>query len=78
MMMTGDSTLETICDNHDNLNGLPVDADDTETQDGRGAAEDIHGGPHVTEDLAECPVLKHLQRGREGQNCGAQQQIRQS
>ena len=55
---------------------VPVDGDDAEAEDGRGAAEHIHRSPDVTEHPAKHPASQHLQRGGEGQHDNAQQQVR--
>ena len=47
---------------------VAVDGDGAQAQNGGCAAQDIHGGPDVTEDPAQHPVAKHLQGSREGQN----------
>ena len=44
------------------LTGRPVEGDGEEVEDGGGAAEDVTGGPHVTEERTKYPGaadLKH-------------------
>ena len=54
---------------------VAIYGDDAETHDGGSAAEHVHGGPDITKDLPEGPVVDHLQAGREGQHGGAEEKV---
>ena len=43
-----------------NANLLPVQSDGEEVEDGGGAAEDVTGGPHVTQERTEYPGAADL------------------
>lgn len=47
---------------------VAVDGDDTETEDGCGATEDVHRSPDVAENPAKHPTSQNLQRRRERQH----------
>ncbi|KAL0608587.1 hypothetical protein AAY473_025204 [Plecturocebus cupreus] len=54
---------------------VAIDGDGAQAQNGRRAAQDIHGCPNVTEDPPQHPVAQNLQGRREGQDGEAQQQV---
>ena len=45
----------------------PVQGDGEEVEDGGGAAEDVAGGPHVTQERPEDPGATYLNQGKVGQ-----------
>ena len=47
--------------------GRPVEGDGEEVEDGGGAAEDVAGGPHVTQERPEDPGATYLNQGKVGQ-----------
>ena len=49
------------------MTGRPVEGDGEEVEDGGGAAEDVAGGPHVTQERAEDPGATYLNQGKVGQ-----------